>query len=49
VNQNLRLFLNINNLNDEPQVSYQGFGQTGNPEDTTRYGFRASLGANYTF
>jgi len=44
-----RLFLNIENATARPQVSYQGFGKTDNPEDFTQYGFRAVAGVNLTF
>ncbi len=44
-----RLFLNVNNLTDEPQVSYQGFKRTDNPEDTTTYSWRATIGATFRF
>ena len=46
VDKRLRLFLNVNNLTDEPQVSYQGFQRTDNPEDVTTYSWRATAGAS---
>ena len=49
VDKRLRLFLNVNNLTDEPQVSYQGFQRTDNPEDVTTYSWRATAGATYRF
>jgi TonB-dependent receptor len=45
----VRLFLNVHNLTDEPQVSYQGFRRTDNPEDYTKYSWRAVIGATCTF
>ena len=44
-----RLFLNVENATARPQVSYQGFNRTDNPEDFTQYGFRAIAGVNLTF
>ena len=38
-----------NNLMDEPQISYQGFKRTDNPEDYTTYSWRATFGATYKF
>ena len=49
VNQHLKLFLNVNNITDEPQISYQGYQRTDNPEDYTTYSWRATVGATYTF
>ena len=49
VTPKLKLFLNVNNITDEPQISYQGFTRTDNPEDYTTYSWRATLGATYTF
>ena len=45
----MRLFLNVDNLTARPQVSYQGFNRTDNPEDFSQYGFRAVMGVNLTF
>ena len=45
----MKVFLNVNNITDEPQISYQGFNRTDNPEDITTYSLRATLGATYTF
>ena len=39
----------MNNLTDEPQISYQGFKRTANPADYTTYSWRATFGANYKF
>jgi len=47
--KNLKVFLNVNNLTDEPQVSYQGYQRTDNPEDVTTYSWRATVGATYKF
>lgn len=44
-----KMFLNVSNLTDEPQISYQGFGRTDNPEDYSTYSWRATLGATYSF
>lgn len=49
VNRKLRLYFNVNNLTDEPQISYQGFQRPDNPEDYTTYGWRATFGASYRF
>jgi TonB-dependent receptor len=49
VNRQTRLFININNLTDEPQISYQGFQHPDNPEDYTTYSWRATVGASYRF
>ncbi|WP_221030885.1 TonB-dependent receptor [Actomonas aquatica] len=45
----LNVFLNVSNLTDEPQMSYQGYLRTDNPEDFTTYSWRATIGATYTF
>ena len=45
----LKVFLNVNNLTDEPQISYQGFQRTDNPEDITTYSWRATVGASLKF
>lgn len=45
----LKVFLNVNNLTDEPQISYQGFQRTDNPEDITTYSWRATVGATLKF
>ena len=47
--KSLKFFLNVNNLTAEPQVSHQGFKRTDNPEDTTVYSWRATIGASYRF
>ena len=39
----------MNNITDEPQISYQGYQRTDNPEDYTTYSWRATVGATYTF
>ena len=44
-----RLYLNVNNLTDEPQISYQGRGRPDNPEDYTTYGWRATVGVSLRF
>jgi TonB-dependent receptor len=44
-----KVFLNVNNLTDEPQISYQGFRRTDNPEDYSSYSWRATMGATYSF
>ncbi|HEY0946526.1 MAG TPA: TonB-dependent receptor [Opitutaceae bacterium] len=49
VTDKLKLFLNVNNITDEPQISYQGLNHSDNPEDYTIYSWRATLGATYTF
>ena len=49
VSKNVKLFFNVNNLTDEPQISYQGFKRTDNPEDTTTYSWRATIGATLRF
>lgn len=45
----IRLFLNVDNATARPQVSYQGFNRTDNPEDFSQYGFRAIAGVNLMF
>jgi TonB-dependent receptor len=45
----MRLFLNVDNVTARPQVSYQGYQRTDNPEDFSQYGFRAVTGVNLTF
>jgi outer membrane receptor protein involved in Fe transport len=47
--KNIRLFFNVNNITDEPQVSYQGYRHTDNPEDYTTYSWRATVGATIRF
>jgi TonB-dependent receptor len=47
--QRARIFLNVNNLSDEPQISYQGFKRTDNPEDITTYSWRATTGITLRF
>jgi len=49
LNRQTRLFLNLNNLTDEPQISYQGFQRPDNPEDYTTYSWRATAGVSYRF
>ena len=49
VTKNTRVFFNVNNLTNEPQVSYQGFKRTDNPEDITTYGWRATTGISIRF
>ncbi|MCX6954733.1 MAG: TonB-dependent receptor, partial [Verrucomicrobia bacterium] len=49
VAKNLRVFFNVNNLSNEPQVSYQGYKHTDNPEDVTSYGRRAIVGVSLRF
>jgi TonB-dependent receptor len=49
LNRGTRLFFNIENATARPQVSYQGFNRTDNPEDFTQYGFRAVAGVSLTF
>ncbi len=49
LNRNTRLFLNVNNLTDEPQISYQGRGRPDNPEDYTTYSWRATVGVGFRF
>ncbi|MEO7412161.1 MAG: TonB-dependent receptor [Opitutaceae bacterium] len=49
VTKQMKVFLNVNNLSDEPQISYQGFRHTDNPEDISSYGLRATFGATYKF
>jgi len=47
VSDRMKLFLNMTNLTDRPQVSYQGFAY--NPEDYTMHGMRATTGVTYRF
>ncbi len=47
--KSLKLFLNLNNLTDEPQISYQGYRRTDNPEDYTTYSWRGTLGLTASF
>jgi len=47
VSDHMKLFLNMTNLTDRPQVSYQGFAY--NPEDYTMHGMRATTGVTYRF
>jgi outer membrane receptor protein involved in Fe transport len=49
LNRNSRLYFNVNNLTDEPQISYQGVNRPDNPEDYTTYSWRASVGLSYRF
>lgn len=49
VTKNTRVFLNLNNLSDEPQISYQGRGRPENPEDYTKYSWRATTGVSLKF
>ena len=49
INRRYDVFLDVNNLTDEPQISYQGFRRTDNPEDITTYSWRATFGATYKF
>ena len=49
VNQNLKLFFNVNNLTAEPQISYQGYQRPDNPEDYTTYSWRATTGFSLRF
>ncbi len=49
LNRHTRLFLNVNNLTDEPQISYQGRGRPDNPEDYTTYSWRATVGVGFRF
>ncbi|MBI5691871.1 MAG: TonB-dependent receptor [Verrucomicrobia bacterium] len=44
-----RIFFHLNNLLDEPQISYQGYRRTDNPEDYTTYSWRATVGMSYRF
>jgi TonB-dependent receptor len=44
-----KLFFNVNNLTDEPQISYQGYKHTDNPEDYTTYSWRATAGITLKF
>ncbi len=47
VTDRLKLFLNMTNLTERPQVSYQGFAY--NPEDYTMHGMRATTGVTFRF
>ena len=47
VSDRMKLFLNMTNLTNRPQVSYQGFAY--NPEDYTMHGMRATTGVTYRF
>jgi len=47
VSDKMRVFLNIDNLTERPQISYQGFSF--NPEDSTFYTYRATAGVTYRF
>lgn len=49
VSRQLSLFCNVNNLTDEPQISYQGYNRPDNPEDYTQYSWRATVGATMRF
>ncbi len=49
VAKNTRVFFNVNNLTDEPQISYQGYKHPDNPEDITTYGWRATTGVSFRF
>jgi len=49
LNRTTRLYFNVNNLTDEPQISYQGVNRPDNPEDYTTYSWRASVGLSYRF
>ncbi len=49
LSRSTRLFLNVNNLTDEPQISYQGRGRPDNPEDYTTYSWRATAGVSLRF
>lgn len=49
VSKNLTLFFNVNNITDEPQISYQGYQRRDNPEDYTTYSWRAAVGATLRF
>ncbi len=49
LNRGTRLFFNVNNLTDEPQISYQGVNRPDNPEDYTKYSWRATFGVGYRF
>jgi len=49
LNRSTRLYFNVNNLTDEPQISYQGYGRPDNPEDYTTYSWRATFGVGYRF
>lgn len=47
VSDKLKVFMNIDNLTERPQISYQGFSF--NPEDSTFYTYRLTAGASYSF
>lgn len=47
--KNTTLFFNVNNLTDEPKMSYQGYQHPDNPEDYTTYSWRATVGATLRF
>lgn len=47
--RNTAVFLNVNNITDEPQISYQGFKHADNPEDYSTYSWRATVGATIRF
>jgi len=49
LNRSTRLYFNVNNLTDEPQISYQGVNRPDNPEDYTTYSWRATVGISYRF
>lgn len=49
VMKNTRVFFNVNNLTNEPQISYQGYKHPDNPEDITTYGWRATTGVSIRF
>ncbi len=49
LSRKVRLFFNLNNLTDEPQISYQGLNHPDNPEDYTKYSWRASAGISVRF
>ncbi|MDP3208173.1 MAG: TonB-dependent receptor [Rhodoglobus sp.] len=49
LNRSTRLYFNVNNLTDEPQISYQGVNRPDNPEDYTTYSWRATFGVSYRF
>jgi len=49
LSKKVKFFLNVNNLTDEPQYSYQGYKRTDNPEDVTTYSWRATGGVTIRF
>ena len=49
LSKKMKFFLNVNNLTDEPQYSYQGYKRTDNPEDVTTYSWRATGGVTIRF